>query len=348
AAADAPAIARLKAKGFIVLGRGNMTEFAYSGVGLNPHYGTPRSPYDRRTGRIPGGSSSGGAVAVADGLVSLAIGSDTGGSCRIPSAYNGIVGYKPSTGLIPLTGAFPLSPSLDSIGPLANSVACCAVTHAIMADRPAVTETADAKGLRLGILRDYVLDDLEKPVATAFDGSLARLAAAGVGLSDARFPEITEIPVLNGRASLLVAEAWQGHRARIAAKGEGYDPRVRMRLELGKQLTAADLLDTMARRAALIARFSAFARGFDALIMPTVPMLPPAIADLAQDADYVRLNAMSLRNTTLFNFLDGCSISIPMTARGEAPVGFMLVAAHGCDDRLFAAAQAVEGIVRPR
>ena len=348
ATADAPAIARLKSMGFIVVGRGNMTEFAYSGVGLNPHYGTPRSIYDRKTGRIPGGSSSGAAVAVADGLVSLAIGSDTGGSCRIPAAYNGIVGYKPSTGLVPLDGAFPLSPSLDSVGPLANSVACCAASHAIMAERRPVTDALPAKGLRLGILRDIVLDDLEKPVAEAFDRSLGLLASAGASLADAHFPEIAEIPAINARASLLVAEAWRGHRARIAEMGEGYDPRVRMRLELGKAISAADILDTLARRKELIAAFAAFARGFDALIMPTVPMVPPAIAALAEDRDYIRLNAMSLRNTTLFNVLDGCAISLPMTARGEAPAGLMLVAAHGSDDRLFAAALAVEGIVSPR
>ncbi len=180
AKADAVAIARLKAAGMIVIGRSNMTEFAYSGVGLNPHYGTPRSPFDRATGRIPGGSSSGAAVSVADGMVSLGIGTDTGGSCRIPAAYCGIVGYKPSHGRVPLTGCFPLSSSFDSIGPLANSVACCAAADALMAgDWDGRVPKRDVSGLRLAVLRDFVLDGLEDAVARNFERALRRLSERG-------------------------------------------------------------------------------------------------------------------------------------------------------------------------
>ena len=173
AKADAVAIARLKAAGMIVIGRTNMTEFAYSGVGLNPHYGTPRSPFDRATGRIPGGSSSGAGVSVADGMVSLAIGTDTGGSCRIPASYCGVVGYKSSHGRVPLTGTYPLSFSFDTIGPLADSVACCASADALMAgDWDGVAPKRSVKGLRLAVLRDFVLDGLEAPVAMAFEDCL--------------------------------------------------------------------------------------------------------------------------------------------------------------------------------
>ncbi len=343
AAADAVAIARLKARGMIVMGRTNMTEFAYSGVGLNPHYGTPRAPHDRATGRIPGGSSSGAGVSVADGMVSLAIGTDTGGSCRVPASYCGIVGYKSSHGRVPLTGCHPLSFSLDSIGPLANSVACCATADAIMAgDWDGAVPQRPLRGLRLAVLRDFVMDGLAPQVEQDFGRALKRLAAAGAELSDMAFPELREIPALNAKGGILGAEALAAHRALIARAGDRYDPRVRMRIALAEAISAADYLDYRARRRDRIQLFTARAEGLDAVLLPTTLNTAPAIAELDDDRDYVRINAMSLRNTAVGNFLNGCAISLPMHGPGEAPCGLMAMAPWGRDRDLFGVAAALE------
>jgi aspartyl-tRNA(Asn)/glutamyl-tRNA(Gln) amidotransferase subunit A len=346
ATADAPAIARLKAQGLVVLGRSNMTEFAYSGVGLNPHYGTPLSVYDRKTGRIPGGSTSGGAVAVAEGFCALAIGTDTGGSCRIPAAYNGITGFKPSHGRVPTAGVYPLSPSFDSVGPLAHSVACCAIADAIMAGEPdGDIPPREAASLRLAVLRDYVLDGLEAPVAQAYERALKVLAKAGARLSDMGFEELADIPAINTRGGIVAVEAYHLHRKRIAERGSAYDPRVRRRLETAAAISAGDYLVYLTRRAAMIAAFRRKFAGFDAAILPTVLNVPPPVAALAEESDYLRNNALSLRNTYVGNFLDGCAVSLPMTGEGEAPAGLMLMAPSGCDRGLLGVAQAVEETV---
>lgn len=346
AAADAMALLRLKAAGLIVIGRTNMTELAYSGVGLNPHYGNPRSPFDRATGRISGGSSSGAGVSVADGMVSLGIGTDTGGSCRIPASYCGVVGWKPSHGRVMLTGCYPLSASFDSIGPIANSVACCATADALMArDWDGKVPERKAAGLRLAVLKDFVLDGLAPEVAEAFERAQKALAAAGAVLSGMAFPELHEIPQINSKGGIVAAEAWHTHRKLIAEKGAAYDPRVRTRIELGEDISAADYLDYFARRRQMISLFADRFQGFDAVILPTTLNSPPAIAELAADKDYLRFNAMALRNTYVGNFLNGCAISIPMQGRGEAPCGLMAMAPHGSDRALFGVAAAVESVL---
>jgi len=340
---DAPAIARLKHAGFIAIGRTNMTEFAYSGVGLNPHYGTPRSPWDRKTGRIPGGSSSGAAVSVADAMVPLAIGSDTGGSCRIPAAYNGIVGYKPSTGRVPLVGAYPLSASFDSIGPLANSVACCAIADAIMAGaEPEAPQALPADRIRLAIPQSHLVEDLEPAVATAFSRAVAALQAGGMRVDEIDYRELREIPSINAKGGIVVVEAYAQHRRQLDQAMEAYDPRVSRRIMAGSQITAADFVEIAAARQRHIRLNAKLMASFDALLLPTTPNAPPPISALARDEDYMRLNAMSLRNTSVGNFLDQCSISLPMQAPGEPPTGLMLMAPHGRDQHMFALALAAE------
>ncbi|MDO8353172.1 MAG: amidase family protein, partial [Aestuariivirga sp.] len=201
---DAPAIAHLKSAGLVVLGRTNMTEFAYSGVGLNPHYGTPRSAFDRKTGRIPGGSSSGAAVAIADGLCALSIGTDTGGSCRIPAAYNGIVGYKPSTGRVSTRGVYPLSSRFDSVGPLGNSVACCAAADALMAgDWAGKIAVCEVSTLRIGVLKTAVLEGLDTDVAAAYERALSQISKAGASLVDLAFEELLEMPSLTIKGGIV-------------------------------------------------------------------------------------------------------------------------------------------------
>ena len=347
ALADAPAIAALKSAGMVVLGRTNMTEFAYSGVGLNPHYGTPRSAYDRKTGRIPGGSSAGAAVAVADGMCALGIGTDTGGSCRIPAAYNGIVGYKPSTGRVSTRGAYPLSPRFDSIGPLGNSVACCAAADALMAgDWSGQIAAREVSTLRIGVLKTAVLEGLDAEVASAYERALARLSKAGATLVDFAFEELLEMPSLTIKGGIVAAEAYARHRDLIARKGAEYDPRVRMRLEAAGGISAADYLSILKRRDEIVARFNDCAQGFSAVVLPTVMNIPPPIAALDGDQDYLRFNSMSLRNTYVGNFLDCCALSIPVNEPGAAPVGLMLMGAWGQDENLFSVGQAIEQFVQ--
>ncbi|MCA3560488.1 MAG: amidase [Aestuariivirga sp.] len=349
ASADAVAIARLKHKGMIVIGRTNMTEFAYSGVGLNPHYGTPRSPFDRAAGRIPGGSSSGAAVSVADGMVALGIGTDTGGSCRVPASYCGIAGYKSSHGRVPLTGCNPLSASFDTIGPLATSVACCAMADAIMAgDWDGIVPQRQVKSLRLAVLQDAVLDGLGPQVERNFAQALKSFEAAGAVLSGMRFPELREIPAINSKGGIVAAEALFNHRARMAARGEEYDPRVRFRIAAAESISAADYLGYVARRREMIALFASRFTGYDAVLLPTTLNVAPAIAELAEDSDYFRFNAMSLRNTYVGNFLNGCAISLPMQAAGEAPCGLMAMAPWGHDRGLFGVAGALERVLAAR
>jgi aspartyl-tRNA(Asn)/glutamyl-tRNA(Gln) amidotransferase subunit A len=346
ATVDALAIARLKSYGFIVLGRTNMTEFAYSGVGLNPHYGTPLCVYDRATGRIPGGSSSGAAISVADAICAVGIGTDTGGSCRIPAAFNGIVGWKPTAGRVPTRGVYPLSSTLDSVGPLARTVTDCFIADAIMADdEVASLGTPTPRELRLGVLRSLVLDDLDPPVARDFERALTRLAESGVRIDDVTFEAVTRFPTLNAKGGIGAADAYAHHAPMISTHREAYDPRVVNRILHGAAITSADLIGIHRARAELIREFHMIAGGFDALILPTTPNIAPPISALAGDDDYIRLNMRSLRNTIIGNFLGVCAISLPMAAPGEPPTGFMLMAKGGSDRRLFRVARGVEAVL---
>ncbi|MBN9146917.1 MAG: amidase [Kaistia sp. SCN 65-12] len=347
AASDAPVVARLRRAGFVVIGRTNMTEFAYSGLGINPHYGTPKNPWRRDVGHVPGGSSSGAAVSVTDGMAHGALGTDTGGSCRIPAAYCGIVGYKPTARRIPLEGGLPLSVTLDSYGPIARSVGCCAVMDAVLANEAIVpVAPRPAKGLRLAVPTTVMLDDLDSAVARAFERALDRLAGAGVLIERMAVPEFADIASLNVGGGFSAAESWAWHRALIAKKADLYDPRVISRIRRGESLSAADYVDLLAMRRAIITGFERRVAPYDALVAPTVAMTPPVIADLAGDAAYTRANMLSLRNCALINTVDGCAISLPCHREGEAPVGLMLAAAGGSDRRIFEIAASIEPMIR--
>lgn len=348
ARADAPIVARLRAAGAVIVGRTNMVEFAFSGVGANPHYGTPAAPWERAIVRhVPGGSSSGAGVSVSDGMSAVAIGSDTGGSVRIPSAFCGLAGLKPTARRVPTAGAFPLSTTLDSIGPLAPTLACCAVVDAIMAgEEPTVPPAAALEGLRFGLPRNVVRDGIEPKVADVFDAALARLSAAGARIVEFDFDELNEIPVANAKGGFAVAEAWALHRERIARRGDMFDPRVLVRIERGANVNVADYIDLIHARANINRRADARTAAFDAVVMPTTVVLPPPIDAFADDGYYGRTNLLILRNTALGNFLDRCSVSIPATPAGEPPVGFCLVGAHGEDRRLLSIGQAVEAVLQ--
>lgn len=349
ATANAPTVQRAMDAGLVVMGRTNMTEFAFSGLGINPHYDTPRSPWDRATGRIPGGSSSGTAVAVADGMAYAGLGTDTGGSCRVPAAMCGIVGYKPTARRVPITGILPLSTSLDSVGPLANSVACCAAVDAIFAGASLPDlHPLPLAGLRLAVPTNYMLDGIDQHVAAAFSRALSALSAAGAAISHVAFPALDAIPAANAAGGITAPEAWAWHRKLIATKADGYDPRVLKRILGGERMGAADYVDVLNARAAIIARFNAETAPYDALLMPTCALIPPAIAALDDEAEYSRVNMLQLRNTAAGNFLDRCAISLPCHQPGEAPVGLMLMGETLGDARLFAIAAAVEGLMRPQ
>jgi aspartyl-tRNA(Asn)/glutamyl-tRNA(Gln) amidotransferase subunit A len=345
---DAPIVTRLRAAGAVIVGRTNMTEFAFSGVGWNPHYGTPLNPWDRATGRIPGGSSSGAAVSVTDAMSAAAIGTDTGGSVRIPAALCGIVGFKPTARRVPLHGCLPLSQSLDSIGPLAPSVACCAAVDAVLAgEEPVLPAALPVAGARLLAARNYVLDDVDGAVGRAYERALARLADAGARVITARVAPLDALPEINAQGGLAAAEAYHWHRALLAAKAAAYDPRVRVRVERGAAMGAADYLEVRRRRAAFQAELGGLMAPFDVMVMPTTPIVAPTMAEIADDSGFGRANVLLLRNPTIANFLDGCALTVPCHEPDAAPVGLMLVGRAMADRRLLALGRGIESLLRP-
>jgi aspartyl-tRNA(Asn)/glutamyl-tRNA(Gln) amidotransferase subunit A len=347
AAADAPVVARLRRAGFVVIGRTNMTEFAYSGIGINPHYGTPKGAWQRSTGHVPGGSSSGAAVSVIDGMAHGALGTDTGGSCRIPAAYNGIVGFKPTQRRVPLDGAVPLSSTLDSIGPLARTVKCCAVLDAVLANEPVTPlQPRPVKGLRLAVPTTVALDDLDDAVAQTFERALEKLAREGALIERIAVPEFLDVAPMSVKGGFAAAESYAWHRYLIVSRGDIYDPRVASRILRGESQSAADYIDLLGARKSLIARATARLVPYDALVLPTTANTPPRIADMKDDQAFTKANLLSLRNCTLINMIDGCGISLPIHRDGEVPVGLMLAASGGSDRRILELAAAMEGVIR--
>jgi aspartyl-tRNA(Asn)/glutamyl-tRNA(Gln) amidotransferase subunit A len=348
ARSDAVVVARLRAAGFVILGRTNMTEFAYSGLGLNPHYGTPANPFDRQLRRIPGGSSSGAAVSVTDGMACGAVGTDTGGSCRIPAAFCGIVGFKPTAHRVPQAGTFPLSTTLDSIGPLAPTTHCCAALDAVLAgeaQRP--LETAPLAGLRFAIPQSYVMNDLDTHVRGDFARACTQLSQVGANLCDVTLRELEELPHINRKGGFAAAEAYTLHGEQMQARIDEYDPRVAKRILRGREQDEADYQELKQARADLIRRVDQQLAGFDAVLMPTTPIIAPTFSELDSDDAYMRLNLLALRNPSIANFLDRCAVSIPSHRAGAAPSGLMLMGAHGADRRLLAIAAVAEAHVSP-
>src|SRR5450830_863685 len=344
ASADAPAVARLRHAGAILLGRTNMSEFAFSGLGLNPHYGTPLNPFDRS--RIAGGSTSGGAVTVALQMAAGALGTDTGGSIRIPAAFCGLTGFKPTASTVPLTGALPLSRSLDSAGPIAHSVDCCAILHAALSGQDISLDAPAVKGLRFGFTRDYVGASVDAQVQQAFDAALEQLRAAGALVEQFDFPELLELPAINGGGGLVAAEAWHWHRALLEEKGAQYDQRVAARIRRGQQQGAADYIDLLDARRRLMTVARTRLAPYDAWLMPSVAIVAPELAPLEHDdAAFFATNGLVLRNTSVINFLDGCALSLPCQAEGELPVGLGICGLAGQDAQILGVGRAVEALL---
>jgi aspartyl-tRNA(Asn)/glutamyl-tRNA(Gln) amidotransferase subunit A len=347
---DAALVAAAKAAGLVSIGCLNMTEFAYSGIGLNPHYGTPRNPHDREMHRSPGGSSSGSAAAVAVGILPLAIGTDTGGSIRVPAAFNGIVGYKSSTGHYPMDGVFPLSRTLDTLGPLARSVEDCVLADAALRGlrKPKVKEAA-LRGLAVLVPETVMLDACEDGVIANFEAALARLARAGARVKRIKMPVLKDIlDLIAARGHLLGPEALALHWARVKGPDAArMDRRVVSRILSAEKMTAVDLVLVMQARARMIAETAALV-GDAVIASPTVAHVAMPIAPLEADQDlFFRANAKTLRNTMLGNFLDWCGVSIPSGSDSSGmPTGFLLSASHGRDKQLLGAALAAEQAVR--
>jgi aspartyl-tRNA(Asn)/glutamyl-tRNA(Gln) amidotransferase subunit A len=344
---DAEAVARLRGAGAAITGLTNMTEFAFSGVGINTHHGTPRNACDASLARIPGGSSAGAAVAVALGLAVAGLGSDTGGSIRIPAALHGLVGFKSTQSRTPLAGAFPLSFTLDTVCAMARTVADCLIVDGVLAGAPLTVAARGVAGLRLALPQTLVLDGLDATVAAAWARTLSRLSAAGARLVELPLAELAEIGAINSPGGFSAVEAYATHRVALRNDRERFDPRVAARIALGEPVSAADYIVMQQRRRDWIARVQQRLAGFDALLCPTVPIVAPPLDELvASDAAFFKANSALLRNTFAVNFLDGCAFTLPCHAAGELPVGLMLAAPGGHDAALAGVALAIEALLQ--
>src|SRR5258708_23792355 len=274
-------------------------------------------------------------------------GPDTGGSCRIPAAYNGIVGYNPPEQRIPLEGGVPLSSSPDSFGPLARSVECCATLAAVLGDEPiAALRPRPIKGMRLAVPTTIVLDELDPAVAKAFERALENLSHAGALIEHIEVPEFLDVGIMNTKGGFAAAESYAWHRYLLTSKGDVYDPRVSSRILRGEGISAADYIDLLNARRSLIAPADARLAPYDALAIPTTAHTPPRIAELADDKAFTVANLRSLRNCSLINTLDGCAISLPAHREGEVPVGLMLASSGGSDRTIFELAAGMEASIR--
>jgi len=355
AAADAPVVARLRAAGAVLFGRTNMVEFAFSGVGINPHYGTPRNGWQRHQagGRVPGGSSSGAGVSVADGMCVAALGTDTGGSVRIPAAFNGLAGFKPTAFRVPVNGAVPLSFLHDSVGPLAHSVDCCARLDAVLAgERYAPLAPKPLPSVRLLKPTGVLWSSLDSDVDAACVEAIGKLRAAGAVVEERSCEAIDEFfsamaAVPAGSLVGRLAETFDWHAANVGVDGDGYDPRVWHRIQLGHDVTRADTSRAIAWLRLWKHRMHDALAGYDAIVTPTVACVPPLIQALVDDdALFFARNQLILRNTMWVNMMDGCALSLPCHRRGAAPVGLQLVGRHAADHSLLALGMSVEAALQ--
>lgn len=343
---DAPVVQRLRQAGAVLVGKTNMSEFAFSGVGINPHYGTPRNPCDTEVARIPGGSSSGAAVSVTLGLAFAALGTDTGGSIRIPAALCGLVGFKGSQSRIPLMGVMELSRSLDTVGVIARHVRDSLQVDAVLSQQPLPMQSVDLSHLRFAVPQTLLLDDLEPAVAEAFERALSRISAAGAQVVDIAFSGLGNIAALSMPGGFSPIEGYAAHHARLARAPDRIDPRVMARMTLGRDVSALDYIGLVERRRAWIAQAQETLQGFDAMLSPTVPMCAPELAPLlASDEAFFKVNRLLLRNPSAINYLDGCAFSLPCQAPGDLPVGLMVSGVYGSDPHLARVALALEALL---
>jgi aspartyl-tRNA(Asn)/glutamyl-tRNA(Gln) amidotransferase subunit A len=352
AAADAPATARLRRAGAAFIGRTNMSEFAFSAVGINPHHGTPVNAATLAldpTPRAPGGSTSGGATTVASGAAWAALGSDTGGSIRIPAALQVVVGFKGTARRVPIDGAVPLSTTLDTVSAITRSVRDAIVLHEVLAERRVATSDRPLRERRFAVARNVVLDGLEPTVARAFERSLTALSAAGARIDQVELAPLDRIAALNAAGGFPAAESWAFHRRWLAEREAEYDPRVARRIKRGEAMSAADYIELLAARHAWIASMESALQDVDAVLSPTVPMVAPPLAPLVDDDEaFFAANGLLLRNPSIVNFLDGCALSVPCHDEGELPVGLMVWSTACRDEAVLDAGLAIEAALAGR
>lgn len=350
AAEDCPAVSRLKAAGAAIIGRTNMVEFAFSGVGTNPHHGTPANACDATTPRIPGGSSSGAAVSVATGSAFIGLGSDTGGSIRIPAALNGIVGFKNTARLVPTKGALPLSTTMDTVCAMTRSVRDAVLAHEILSARRVSPCDAPLSACRFAIAQTTMLDGMDATVSKAFARTVAQLRTAGARVDEIALDEIRDLGAIQATGGFSAAESYAWHRELLAASAAAYDPRVAARIQRGAAMKAFEYIDLIHARNTWISRVEAALAGYDAVLSPTVPVVAPPIADVApgaeRDGEFFRVNALLLRNTSVVNMLDGCAISIPCHTPDELPVGLMIWHGPLRDDAILGIALQAEQLLK--
>lgn len=349
ATADAPVIARLRAAGAVLVGSTNMSEFALGTLGTNRHWGTPRNPWDRATGRVPGGSSSGCAVAVSDGMAAAAVGSDTAGSVRVPAALCGLTGFKPTARRVPLTGVFPLSHSLDSVGPLARSVACCATLDAALAGEPLnALPLRSLAGAHLAVLHSAELPDPDGTVAAAFERALSLLSGSGARIARLALPPLSVLPELLEHGGISLAEALELHREPLARFADRFDPLVAKRLARAQAITPARYQQLLALRAWLQQQVAPLTAPFDAVLWPTCSRVAPSLAEVEDEARWIEVNSAYVRDNILANLLDRCALTLPVGAPDGAPVGLTFMGAHLADRELLALGAAAERVLAAR
>ena len=343
---DAPVLQRLRDAGAVVLGKTNMSEFAFSGVGINPHHGTPANPADTSHARVPGGSSSGAAVSVALGLAEVGLGTDTGGSIRIPAALCGLVGYKSTQTRIPCTGVMELSRTLDTVGSITRSVRACLAVDAVLSQQPLPTDAANLRGLRFSVPQTLMMDDVDATVAQAFARTLQRISEAGAQVVEIPFTALGDIAALSMPGGFSPIESYAAHHARLERGAHQIDHRVVARMMLGKGISAQDYLELHNRRHAWIAAAQQTLQGFDAMLCPTVPMVAPLTEPLLKDdEEFFKVNRLLLRNPSAINYMDGCAWSLPCHETGELPVGLMVSGLAGQDAHLARVALALENLM---
>jgi aspartyl-tRNA(Asn)/glutamyl-tRNA(Gln) amidotransferase subunit A len=337
---DAAAVALLRKAGASFLGHSNMTELAYSGLGLNPHYGTPDNPIN--PGRITGGSTSGGAASVALGAADAALGTDTGGSLRIPAAFCGLTGFKPSQQTVSREGCLPLSDALDSVGPIAKTVEECERLWHILSGASGTKNGADLSQLTFVVPSNFGMNDLDVLVEQGFNEKLACLEAAGI-VVERRFIAALEsyktLPVW--QFSAFECQAFYSKAYDLATAN--IDPRVASRIVRANTIKSEDFQQTQAARHAFIQQMAEDEPN-TVFLLPTVAVVAPKLSDLEQDSEYDRLNVLCLRNTSLANVLNGCSLSLPFCFQQE-PMGLMLTAGNGMDQGLLDLAKQWQPIV---
>ncbi len=345
---DSTAVARLRRAGAVLVGRTNMSEFAFSGLGLNPHYGTPPNPLDPT--RVPGGSTSGGAVAVALGWVDAALGTDTSGSVRIPAAFCGLSGWKPTWNRIPCTGVFPLAASLDSVGAIAGDITLCShMDAALSGDARAPATPPSLNGLTLGVADDASLEGARPEIGEAFKVALERIAAAGARLVPLRLRSMETLRGVIEQGGFVTAEAYLLHSQRLQTHAAQFDPLVRQRMSQGAAWSDTAWRQALEARRAAVVQTDAQMKDVDALLLPTTPEGAPELSAVSDGPGFRHHNAASIRHTMWANILQLCSSVLPLQAQpGQLPASLMLFGRAGSDRRLLALTQAVERALKGR